>query len=540
MKFKFTLSLLCACAITASAQQGFKDGIEYYRADQLKEAKEILQNTINDPGTDKAEAYYYLGQVNLAQGDVAQAEQDFNKGITANPENPFNYVGLGAVDLTKGNKNGAEAQFKEAKARGKKNAVMLTDIARAYYNADPVAYAKDIEKTLAEAKKANKQCPAIYILEADMMAKDDVGQAVGYYEMASNYDVNNEYPEAYVKYAQVYFPVNSKFAIERLKGLLEKQPNSALAQRELAEKYYQNNQFTMAAQEYGKYIQNPNHFQIDEQRYVGLLNFAENYQKSFDLASDILSRDPGNFYMQRMQFLNQAQMGNNEKALGYARTFFANPKAQGNFVANDYSKFGDVLYATGDTIHAIEAYEQAIQLQPENANRYKDLSDLYADIREYGKSAELMQAYMDKSEKPSVNDKVVTARRFNNAGATETDSLKRVEYLNNALNLVNDVLNENINDKFPVASLKAVILLSLNNQEMTPEVHESFMESLEILDSNPENKVTRQRDYINLYNRLGQYYLKIQDTEKAKEYFNKYLEFDPDNEALRKFVDGLK
>lgn len=540
MKLKFTLSVLCACAITASAQQGFKDGIEYYRADKLNEAKTILENTLNSPGTDKSEAYYYLGQVALAQGDIANATNDFNAGIAANAENPFNYVGLGAVDLKNGNKNGAEAQFKEAKAKGKKNAVLLTDIARAYYNADPVVYAKDIEKTIAEAKKANKQCPAIYILEADMMAKDDVGQAVGYYEMASNYDTNNEYPEAYVKYAQVYFPVNPRFAIDRLKGLLEKQPNSALAQRELAEKYYENNQFTMAAQEYGKYIQNPNHFQIDEQRYVGLLNFAENYQESFDLASDILSRDPGNFYMERMQFLNQAKLGNNDAALGYARTFFANPKAQGNFVANDYSTFGEVLFATGDTINAIQAYEQAIELQPENANRYKDLSDVYADIRNYGKSAELMQAYMDKSEKPSINDKVVTARRFNNAGATEADSLKRIEYLTNALNLVNEVLQENINDKFPVASLKAVILLSLNNQEMTPEVYDSFMESLQILDSNPDNKVNRQRDYINLYNRLGQYYLKIQDTEKAREYFNKYLEFDPDNDALRKFVDSLK
>ena len=338
----------------------------------------------------------------------------------------------------------------------------------------------------------------------------------------------------------MYFPVNSKFAIDRLKTLLEKQPNSALAQRELAEKYYQNNQFTMAAQEYGKYIQNPNHFQIDEQRYVGLLNFAQDFQKSFDLATDILRRDPGNFYMERMQFINQNKLGNNDAAKGYAETFFANPKAVGNYVANDYSTYGDILVATGDTIKAIGAYEKAIELQPDNAGRYKDLSDVYADAKNYGKSAELMQIYMEKSEKPSVNDKVVSARRLNNAAAVEEDENVKKQYLNNALDLVNSVLQENINDKFPVANLKSIILLGLNNQEMTPEVEQSFGETLAILDANPDNKVNRKNDYINLYNRLGQYYLKAGETEKAKEYLYKYLEYDPENEALRKYLEGLK
>ena len=30
------------------------------------------------------------------------------------------------------------------------------------------------------------------------------------------------------------------------------------------------------------------------------------------------------------------------------------------------------------------------------------------------------------------------------------------------------------------------------------------------------------------------------DVAKAKEYFNKYLELDPNNEAYRKFVEGLE
>ncbi len=39
---------------------------------------------------------------------------------------------------------------------------------------------------------------------------------------------------------------------------------------------------------------------------------------------------------------------------------------------------------------------------------------------------------------------------------------------------------------------------------------------------------------------LGNYYIKKDDVAKAKEYYNKFLALDPDNEAVRKYVDSLK
>ena len=69
MKIKLFLSLLLAGGLMASAQsQGYKDGIEYYKAGQYNNAKEILERTLNQGDTDKALANYYLGQVALAQG----------------------------------------------------------------------------------------------------------------------------------------------------------------------------------------------------------------------------------------------------------------------------------------------------------------------------------------------------------------------------------------------------------------------------------------------------------------------------------------
>ena len=50
---------------------------------------------------------------------------------------------------------------------------------------------------------------------------------------------------------------------------------------------------------------------------------------------------------------------------------------------------------------------------------------------------------------------------------------------------------------------------------------------------------TVKNDAKNMYNYLGNYYLDQKDTAKAKEYFNKYLELDPDNADYRKFVESL-
>ena len=76
MKFKALLTLLLAGSMAAAAQsQGYKDGIEYYKAGQYDNARTILLNTLNQGDTDKAMANYYLGQTELAEGNKAEARK---------------------------------------------------------------------------------------------------------------------------------------------------------------------------------------------------------------------------------------------------------------------------------------------------------------------------------------------------------------------------------------------------------------------------------------------------------------------------------
>lgn len=539
MKFKLLFSFLLGSAFCLSAQQGYKDGIEYFRADQPEEAEIILQRTINDSATDKAEAFYYLGMIELQKGKAADAKAYFDKGVAANAENANNYVGQGAVALKNGNKSEAEACFKAARQIDKKDPKILVEIARAYYNADPVAYAKDIEKTLADARKLAKKTPepAIYILEGDMLAQTNVGDAAGYYEMAQQADPETKYPEAYVKYARTYFTVNPVFSIDKLKDLLSRQPNSALAQRELAEKYYESDRLTLAAEQYGKYIENPNHFKKDEIRYVALLHFGKKYQESYDLAGKILAEEPGNIYMQRMQFLNLEKLGKHQEAVAAAEKFLNNPAAKGKIVPNDYTTLGDVYQALGQDTLAAKQFENAVAVAPDRKELLKDLSGAYTKAKMYREAAEAQQKFVDEGE-ATTNDIFMLARRYQNVAATETDSVAKMQVIDKAIAIVDQVL-EKVPDNSTILMTKARMLFVKNNNVANQETVDAFIKVVDLLDQNPDNKTKKKADYITAYNQIGNFYLKQGDNENAKLYFSKMLEIDPENTALREFVESL-
>ena len=541
MKFRTIFSLLLGgFTLAASAQGGYQDGVDYYNADRFDKAKTILEKTLNDPSTDKAVSYFYLGSLAMRDGDTAAASDNFNKGVQANPAYGYNYVGLGEIALKNGNKSEAERLFKQALEGNKKDASVMAAIARAYFNVNPTAYAKEIDKNIANAMKASKNKEAqIYVLRGDMIKSTDIGQAAGNYEQAMIYDEEAGHinPEAYVKYSNLYNKVNPDFAIGKLVELNEKLPTSALAQSELAEKYYDGNQFTKAAEQYGKYIKNPNHFQGDEQRYSGLLFFGKKYQESLDVANQVLAKDPDNEYMQRMVMLNKAALKDFAGAEQAAAKLFAHSNAK--FTATDYTTYGDVLGELGRPQEAIVAYTKAYELNPEkNKEILVNISSMYTDLEDYAKAAEFMQKYVDLGD-ASLNDYYILSNRYKNLGLSLPEgSPERAEAAQNGIKYV-DMAIESAANKGPLYRNKATLMMVRDGQETTPELVAVYEEMLKAYDEDPENKTKNAAAYKTAYNNIANYYLKAGDKEKAREYFTKLLEVDPENEPLREYISKM-
>lgn len=539
MKLKFLLSLCLAGALTASAQsQGYKDGVEYFKAGQYDNAKEILERTLNDASTDKAIAYYYLGAIQVQNKNYDDAKKLFEQGLSVNPESAFNMVGLGEIALFSGDKKTAENYFKEARSVNKKDAKVLTAIARAYFNVDPVLYAKEISKTDEQAFKANKQEPDLFVFRGDIEAsKKNWGEAAGIYENAILY--SKGLPEAYVKYANAYFNVNPDYAIAKLQELLKENPNSALGQRELAEKFYQNDQWAKAAVAYGDYIKNPNHFVADEVRYSVLLYYGQHYDESLELAEKLLQGDPKNFQLQRIAFLNKAAMKDFAGADEKAKQFFGLNDPNNKYTSNDYSTYGEVLQELGQDSLAILEYEKAVAVNPDKGDLYKALSSAYSSAKNYDKALEAFKNFIDLGNYVT-NDLVTLANRYQNVAATsEPGSEKKIEAIDNAIATINKVI-ERVPDNFIPVRNKARMYLVKNDNQPSLEMAQTYEQAVALLDQDPANKTSRIDSYNEAYNQIASYYISQKDIEKAKEYYLKCLELDPTNEALRQYIEKMK
>ncbi|MBD5233676.1 MAG: hypothetical protein HDS65_05790 [Bacteroidales bacterium] len=500
MKKTLFFSLFLAGSLLMSAQtQGYKDGIEYYKAGQNANAETILKRTLNDPSTDQSLANYYLGQVMLAQGDKAAAKKYFDKGMELQADNGYNYVGLGALDLLNGNASAADGNFKTAKKFAKKDAEVLVSIARAYYNADPVKYAQEIQKYLDEARKVSKnQEPSIYILEGDMLADSkDFGSAAAKYENAILNDPANS--EGYVKYANAYFFVNKNFSIQKLEELLAQQPNSAMAQRELAEKYFKADHWKKASELYGQYIQNPNHFPEDKSRYAVLLYWGENYPESLRVANEILAQNPSDFQSQRLVFLNQAKLGDNQAAVNNAAKFFADNKGE-RFTTNDYVTYAEALAATGQDSLAVVQYEIAAEKDPQNGDLLKNLSTVYSQHKQYGKSAEAYDAYLKLQENPSISDLFGMSGRYLNAALNETDSVQAVQLADRGLEYINGLIDKAAEAVPAFYQRKAGLHVARNGKKPDADAIAAYDKLIETLDADPANM-----DPANPNNALKQY-----------------------------------
>ena len=423
MKFKTLLSAFLVGFSLTSFAQTHEQGIEYYKADQFSNAQELLNRNLNNPGTDKALSYYYLGQIAVMNKDLKQAAKYFDDGLQADPNCAYNYVGKGLIALKNGDAKTAASYFKDAESKGKKDPDVAIDIIRAYYDADPVLYAKEIDKRLANASKKNFDNSDLYILEGDMLRdqaihnKDQAlyGKAAAKYDMAIGYEPTSA--SAYVKYANMYSDIgNINFAITKLEELLRNNSNSALGQRELANAYYEKadangkkEDYAKAADYYGKYVHNPNHFKNDEDRYAFLLFYDEKFQDGYDYATTLLNENPDNFTARRFQFMNAAQLQDRQdQMLPMANELWkrhqADPDHNG-FAVIDYNLVADQFSKNGKVDDAIVVLNEGIEKNPKYAPTFnRTLSDIWAQAGDYGKATDARIAYVNSLQNPSVND----------------------------------------------------------------------------------------------------------------------------------------
>lgn len=545
MKTKFFFaSMLFACAALVSNAQGYKDGIDFYKIGKLDDAQELLERNLDKAETNKAEAYYYLGQVALHKGDKATASNYFDKGIQANAGYAYNYVGKGAVALENNDLKAAENFFKQAEKCSKKDPKLAIAIANAYYMVDPNTYAKQIDKQKKNAFKWNPNDPDYFIFIGDDFGnKKEWGNAAGQYELAFSYEPTNI--ESRVKFANVDFFLNEDRAVNALEELLTMVPNSALVQRELAEKYYEatsiKGNLPKAVEHYGAYYNNPNHFAKDEIRYAQLLWMSKDYDKSIDVCDALISKaeEPINKFLgYRLKFYSLCGKQDWENAVNTGNEFFALPENESTpYSVTDYSNFANALNKTNRAAEALSIFEKAIAQYPDNADLKAQLASIYNKNKEYDKAAMLRQQIIDSGDY-TTSDLYQLGNAYCRVGENTQDESVKQDAIAKAKKAIKELLDKEPNDLTNLNLAARVELLAENN-EYKGGALDTYKKLLAAVDANKDDPNANYY-YQLIYRYFATYYKNQNQMDLAKDYYIKWLQYDPDNESLRNFVNKLK
>lgn len=198
-----------------------------------------------------------------------------------------------------------------------------------------------------------------------------------------------------------------------------------------------------------------------------------------------------------------------------------------------------MLQELGKDSLAVPALEKALELNPDKTDIYKALSSAYSGAKNYDKALEVYKAFIDRGDYVT-NDLVTLANRYQNVAATsEPGSQKKIDAINNAIATVDQIIEKVPENPIPYRNKARMMLVKHDNQP-SAEQRDAYLKVVEILDLDPANKEKRTDMYNEAYSQIASFYISEKDIPMAKTYYEKVLELDPTNEALRDYISKMK
>ncbi|MDR2841048.1 MAG: hypothetical protein LBV75_07275, partial [Paludibacter sp.] len=481
-----------------------------------------------------AEIAYYLGNTYFLENDFDNAANYFAKGIVADPGYPFNEIGQAMLTMKSTPIKEMDAKIKaiinnKAYKAYKKNPQLYVAIAYAYLYNELNNKALEYQ---AKAKSFGSKTPEVYIVWGDILEKSDIGQACGYYETATLYDPNCT--EAYIKFARAYKSVNANLAIGKLTELKNKDAAFVLADRELGDIYYFTKEFGKAAEYYGSYLESGNITNVEDLiRYSMALYWNGDYQKSLDVTSLGIAKSPRNPVLNRFLLYNYTELKQYDKALIAANNLFNNSDGA-KIQYFDYRYNAVALKELQQIELAAAAYAKALELDPAHVELWKEMSDMYKNVKDYPNAVNAYNKYMASTneEKDLINQTFALGNLYYTWGKdTLVTPEIRILAEQKADSIFGVYAEKNAVD-YRGNFWRARANLAIEQIEKTNGLAKKYYE-LTATFCEEKNDTRYNSVIIECYSYLASYYFNMQDAKTSLEYFNKILVIDPNHEKAK-------
>jgi len=347
LKRGILLTGACSVLLAFSLQaQDLNSAIQLTKSESYDKAAEIYKALVQkEPGNSKN--YFYYGENYLLEyysdtisnslaAATKAAKEMYDKGVSANPGDPLNYVGLAKVayylgDDAKANELRAKAKsfllpyknLKKISPPAKDYAFALAKIAESY-SKDGVVDTSIALPLIRQALKIDTKNAEIYLIAGDLyMMVNDGSNAIKNYNLAQFADPQS--PTAAMKIGYVYVKGRAlQQAIPNFEEAISLNPNYAPAYRELGQLYWRAGRLEQSKENFKKYLDLTAGNIPAKTRYVNSLFYAGDYEEVIKNVEDILAVDKSRGYMNRLAGYSYFEKENPdyEKALSYMETLF--------------------------------------------------------------------------------------------------------------------------------------------------------------------------------------------------------------------------
>lgn len=432
----------------------------------------------------------------------------------------------------KGDVLATKAQVKEFTKAHKKDAVAIAALGRAFLEAKNYEKAEEIANL---AIKANGKSAEGYILLGDIAsAQDDGGKAAGYYEQGTYYEPAN--PTSYVRYATVYQKVDPDGAVamlEKLRTVKPDYPVDAAAGR----MYSRNGQLKSAMSHYDK-VADPTTIEDYILFDYAITAYAlEEYDKAVSLAKKGIQKYPNYGSFNRVVLYASDKQKNYPTAVEYGDKLFAATDTV-KYTASDYTYYADALMNVGRTDDAITAYKHISEVDPENKEVNKLISDAYLKAKKFDEAVAAYEAYLAaKGEECTYKEYDNFADIYLEQSEAATDEEAKKAALQKAAEIYGTIA-----EKYDYAAVYALFKQANVFHAINPDLKVGlampyYKKLAEKIESLPEKTAADLKKLGTAYQYLAVHYIHNDQVADAKQWAAKLLEVRPDDETAKQIME---
>ncbi|WP_159799599.1 tetratricopeptide repeat protein [Flavobacterium sp. MK4S-17] len=556
------LSLLLATAVSAQSVDEAKKAID---AEQYQKAKNTLKKLITE-NPDEGKNYFLMGDVYLKQSEPDSALFYFSKGKNVKRDAEYNTIGLGHIDLNNGNAAAANAKFKAVEDDlRRKDVDQLIYIGRAYIESENPDYKKAIAVLNKAIEKDDKNAQA-YLSLGDAYYGDR-NQNEAYRAYRNAFQLDNSVLRAKLQLGVITKNTRAAFpeAVKAFDAIIATNPNYGPVYRELAETYYlwantdtakYNEYIKKALGYYEKYMSLTDYSLNSRMRHADFLVLARDYKALEAEAQKMQQLDKVNPRILRYLSYSAYENGNYEASLKAMKEFMAKVDAN-RLIARDYLYLGLAKLAStigtdeqGNSVvtdqvvfdEAINDIKTAAEKDIDITNEFNAIGKKLFSQKLYGPASVVFEVAVSNPENRNLfydNFYLAYSIYFDHVNKSEEDKANNIERLKIASNALDKVIE--LSSQAQDAYLyKARINQNIKTDEAYQKMAKAYDEYIAMVTALGQAEVEKNKaNLIEAYSNAGAYYA-VTDKAKAKDYFTKALQLDPNDEYAKSELKRLQ